>query len=539
MAGDREGDKPPHRRWLEPVVVAAVALAFAAPLALTVYFPGLDLPWHAAIIEILHRHSGDAVGHDFLGYFAVGRGLSSLITLYTSVDYLAFVTGDVAIAMQIVIAAYVVLFVWAARSLVRAFGGSGYVAVLAAPAAYSVTMQFGFLSYALAYPMTLWLWSLTRQLMIGRPPVWRAVAVLAVSALIALTHPFATLVALIGGGLLVAVHTERATARRAAVAAGGMLIGVVPAALAVAAVGGDSNQVSPALQQMGLWDKIMAQQFTPVLEALAASPVRLFGFVPELWCFALVVLAFGSAVLARTVGGAPPADDANTMRGRAALWLVAVLGIVYLITPYSFEWPRFWFAVQPRILPLVWCAALVLVRVRPDPDRIGHTLAGPLAVCALALAVLVTTALWPFASEANDFRSVMSHIPTRSRTLALIDQPRAGHRSPASPFRHFGAYVVVDRGGYTAGLPISKPKAGNAGILVPVRLADDAPPLPAAPVHGQSWTFDWPRHGPGWDYFLIRDRDPDAPFDYFREYADRVELVDSAGRWRLYRAGER
>jgi hypothetical protein len=121
------------------------------------------------------------------------------------------------------------------------------------------------------------------------------------------------------------------------------------------------------------------------------------------------------------------------------------------------------------------------------------------------------------------------------RTLALIEQPRTRPRTPASPWRHAAAYVIVDHGGFVSHLPMSRPYAGNAGAVVPVRRAIDSPPLPREPRQGYPRTFDWDTHAAGWDQFLIRDSNPDQPWDYFGKHAKDVELIARRGRWRLYR----
>jgi hypothetical protein len=104
---------------------------------------------------------------------------------------------------------------------------------------------------------------------------------------------------------------------------------------------------------------------------------------------------------------------------------------------------------------------------------------------------------------------------------------------PAGPFRHFGAWLVVDRGGFVSHLPMT---SGYTGELTPVRRARTAPAIPRAPQQGWPRTFDWSRHAPGWDQFLVRDLDPAHPFGYFRGHEHDVALLARHGRWRLYAA---
>ena len=520
---------------MELAVVACVAAAYALPLLFMDYFPGLDLPWNAAIIEVQHR--GDS--RDFLGYFVVERRFSSYLTLHLTVDALAHVVGVVT-AMQLVIFAYVIAFVMSARSLIRACGGNGILAVLAAPAAYSMVMEYGFLTYAICYPMTFWLWALIIGLFTDEAPSrrrsgLRLVAIAVVSGLIAITHPFAALVAGLGAGFLVITHVDRASWGRAGLALVGLAIGALPMVIAVLTLSDDvaTAQHSRLFETATLWEKVQMQSFVAVDEAVVAAPVRLFGFIPHGWRFILAGAGLSAAVVAGYFAGR--ADPGSGLRRRALAYLLVVMALAYFFTPYTFEWPRTWYAAQPRLLPVLWVLGLVLLRCRPRLRRPRIATAIPSVVAGAALAVLLSTSLYPFASEAADYHRVVSESRTGVSTLGLIEQPATVDREPASPWRHFAAYVLVQRGGYVSSLPFAAPVAGNAGIISPVRLAGDAPPLQRAPPLGRSRSFDWATHGPGWDQFLIRDRDVDHRFDYFGEHSGEVELVARAGRWRLYR----
>jgi len=526
------------------VVVASVALAYLLPLLLSRYFPGLDLPWHAATAEVLHRHDAAEVNRDFLGYVVVDRQITTYLTMYVAVDLLGFVTGDIALAMQVLIALYVLAFVWSVRRLVRSFGGDGVVAVLAAPAAYSVTMEYGFLAYALCYPLTFWLWALLRELFSDpstttfgpgqrRAMTWRLAVIGILGALISLSHPFAAAVAIAGGVLVIACHAERGEIGRAAAAFLLLVAGALPMLLALASMGGgESTSHWQTLNEQSLLDKIRTQQFVSPAESLATAPVRLFGFITAGWCFILAGAGLVAAVVARHFGGLP--DREPGLRGRAAAWLLVAMVAIYLVTPYTFEWPHRWYGAQPRLLPIVWVLGLLLLRAQHSERRPVAALLAPVAVAAMALALLLFTTFLPFAREASDFREVVGHAAPRARTLGLIEQPRTVDRTPASPFRHFAAYVFVERGGLSSGLPMVRPSGGNAGFLSPVRPAGDAPPLPRSVHPGFPRSFDFAVYGQGWDQFLIRDADPAQPFDYFRQHADRVRLVARSGRWRLY-----
>ncbi|MCG8422032.1 MAG: hypothetical protein MJE77_29265 [Proteobacteria bacterium] len=538
-------------RRAEFVLCGVMAFLYVVPLTLTRYFPGSDLPWHAAIVEIMRSPAPE---REFLGYFTVDGQFSSYLTLYVTALGLAALVGDTVIAIQLVIAVYVVAFVLAAYYLMRSFGGRGSTAVLAAPAAYSLVLEFGFVTYALTYPMTLALWAVLRRYMAGysvgrasdrdRHGGWIALCVgFLLAGLIAMTHPFAAAIAVAGVLIVLGTHLDSGRVRRGAVAGLVVLAAMAPAMWAVAALSGDPSAILG-----GLPAGPMDQQFTALSESLSALPGRLFGYLGSGWAAAILLLGLCAAVLTRILGMSvanASARDVTGARSRALIWLAAALAAFYLVTPFTFEWPRFWYAAQPRLLPLLWVVLLAAIEVVPRTaiglgrgaggrPAIRSVWAGSMTVSVLALIVLMAGTFVPFADEAADFRAVITRAAPRSRTLALIEQRRTIDRKPPSPWRNAAAYLLVERHGFVSGLPFTESRAGNAGMLVPVQRKRESPRVPAAPPMGFPRSFDMSRHGPGWTQLLIRDLDPHNRFDYVSPRAVDVRLVVTRGRWRLY-----
>lgn len=522
----------------ETWAVVGVLVLYVLPLLTTRYFPGLDLPWHVAGISVMHRHDEAAIARDFLGYFEVDVQFSSYLTLYVAVDALAFVTGDVVIATQLLVAIYVVLFVLAVRRLLRAFGGSGVLAVLAAPAAYSTVLEFGFLAYALAYPITFFLWALVRELVggLGRVDWWRVGGVLAMTVVLAFTHPFAAAVALGGAVLIALVSARRDQLRRLWVCAGALVLGAVPIAVAIASVPRSTDWMPPIIRNASLWQKLTNQPFTSVTDSITSAPGWLFGFQAPVVRVLLFFAVIGAAVWVAAVNGRRERAGARWYQ-RFGLELVAGAVVIgYLITPFAFHWPRAWYFAQPRWLPVLLVVGLLCVRARPGGDRTLRALAPPVAVAALA-GVLLCASFWSFAAECADFRIMVEASAPRAKTLGLIENPADGNRTAPAPWRHFTAYLMAEKGGYASNMPLSYTGRASVGSLVPVRVKPrhQRGPLPRANPIIALFSFDWNEHGVHWDQFLIRDANPEKPYDYFREHANEVELVARSGRWRLYR----
>lgn len=500
---------------------AGIAVAFCIPLLLCRYYPGNDLPWHVVAVSMLER--GDPAF--FLNNLQVDPGFSSYLLPYYAMAFIARVIGDAAIASQLFTAAYVIAFVLGARRLLRAYGASGWLCALAAPAAYCFALDFGFLPYAATYPLTLFLWAILREVVDGEPLLRRAVAVVALGAAIALSHPFGAALALGGGIVVLAPIATREHARRAGIAAAALIVSMLPAFIAVVAIGGQPAVGHARLAEgMTLWDKITYQDFTRVDESIGAIPSRLFGLVPS-WL--RWVMFAGGLAAARLY----PVLCKATWKPRPAGLLAFSLSAVYLLLPFSILWPIYWYVVQPRALPLLW---VVLIAVAAGGTVACDSRRSILAVqvAAAALVVAITASMWPFARETREFRDMVEASAPQVNTLALIEQPQVRDRHPPEPFRNFGAHLVAERGGWTSHLSLGQ---SGGGFIVPVSRPADAPALLAAPMPGWARTFDWATFGAGWDQILIRDADPAQPWDYFREYAGRVELVRRSGRWRLYR----
>jgi hypothetical protein len=497
---------------LSAVLLAGCTALYLLPLAATRYFPGLDAPFHVLAVA-----AGDA---DLL-YIAEGSRGWSYLTLYGVAGALQAVGFAAAVALQIVIALYVVAFAWGAARLMRAFDVHPGLALLALPAAFSAVMAYGFVPYAVAYPMTFFAWAFAREAMAGdaqRPGPVIGVALL--SLLLAITHPLAAAFGAVGSGMVIVASADRARLARAVSVGAAIAVASVPAVVAVVQFGVADDTLPPLMRDASLWERWSAAPRPPLAESLGEAPARLVWLAPAAsrgWLVALLLFAGAAAIAA---GGRRPRS------GFAAELLLAGLIGLYLLSPYTLEAP-FVIAIQPRLLPLIWIAALLVLRVEPRPRRPRAT-AVPLVLASVAGAALFGVTMLSFAGEAGDFRAMVEASAPRAKTLALVEHAPAVANAPASPWRAFPVHLMVERGGYVSHAFF------DAARWLPVRRADDAAP-PRAPRPGHAREFDWARHAPGWDQFLIRDLDPTAPHDYFGGRVDQVELIVRAGRWRLYR----
>ena len=518
----------------ESWTVLAICVLFVVPLLTTRYFPGLDLPWHVAAIAVVHQHSDANVAREYLGYFEVHNRFTSYLSLYYGADLIAFIVRDVVIAVQCVIGLYVVTFVTSVRRLLRSFDGNGLLCVLAAPAAYNVIVEFGFVAYALAYPMTFYLWALARESM-RAAVVRRTVLLIAVSLLLAITHPFAAAIAYSGALIVGLCFVDRSAIRGVIAVVASVAVGAGATMYSLFAMHRDAADSIPGIvQRASLWDKITNQAFTPIAESVTNVPAWLLGFNTPFWQATLLVLIACAALYAAVTCGRTPRAAGPFWRRYPTEVLLVVMIAGYLVTPMSFHWPRYWFGAQPRFLPLLLVCLLLWFRVKPAPMSWRSI---PIVATSVCAGAMICASFLPFAREAEDFRAVTSASLPRARTLGFIEDDKPARRRADGPWRHFTHYVMVEHGGLTSNLPLTYQGRIGSGVLIPVKLAHESrrPALPKAPSLFEGIrSFDWDRHSLGWDQFLIRDSDPKQPFDYFREHSVHVRLVRRVGRWRLY-----
>jgi hypothetical protein len=520
-----DGRRPLARRIAAEAGFALAALVAAAPLLASPLPPGGDTPWHAALVAIL---AADDPAR-FLGGFVADAGWGSYVAVYRVLALLAGWLGAAG-AVQVLVVGYALGTLYAARALIVRLGGDRWLALLAAPAVYSTTLEFGFVAFLPAIPLLLASWAAALGVVDGGPRPHRLAALGAAWLGVALCHPFAAAIGVVGAAVCVLPEVSRTPRRRLGAIAAVLAIGAIPAGLGVLATGGAGEAQVIRWGDASLWEKATTQVFTPPLQALADAPRHLIGWAPALGAWiAAAALAIALLVDRLSAGRGWANPDGRPWRSNTARLLALALLALYLVTPFTFEWPRNWYGAQPRLVPLLWVAVIAAIG-RPGAARWARGLA--LATTAGVLALQLVR-LGPAVLDARDLAAVIDAGAPRARTLPLIEQPPAISGWPPSSMRHAGAWMVAAHGGDTAFLPFAGDPR-HAGAHLPVRRAPDAPPRLPAPMPGRPRDFAWDVHG-GWDQLLIRDADPDARHDYLGAHATDVVEVARVGRWRLYR----
>src|SRR5687767_10609583 len=125
---------------------------FLAPLLVTRFLPGLDLPFHLAMADMLGKNGSPT---DPYRELYQGRlGLEPYAVHYMLLRLLGG-AASLMTAHKIIVGVYVAALPLSLAALLGAARRSRLPALLAFPLAYNLTLHYGFISFALSLPMLL------------------------------------------------------------------------------------------------------------------------------------------------------------------------------------------------------------------------------------------------------------------------------------------------------------------------------------------------------------------------------------------------
>lgn len=517
---------------------------YLAPILRTRFLPGLDLPFHLSIADML-RKAGDP-DSPYAAFYEPRLSLAPYAAHYLLLLGIGkLVALDLAHAAIMV--AYVAALPLAAAGFLAACGRSRLPALLAFPLAYNLTLHYGFVSFCLSLPVLLLLLALLARLLHAeaRPrAAWRgpwALTALAAAAAFAL---FLCHLQNFLFGVCAAVAVlgfNRAPLRRRAQG----LLALTPALAALLwwALRAGFAQ-GPGGQGGGLafaWHELKAARLADL--RWGALPLRAelgerLGYLPEqmlkgfgdgsdVAAARVLLAAIGLYVLLGAIAhelGGPPA---RPPRLRVASWLLLLgAALAFFALPHhlrSFElmtfYPRFSVLVALFLLPLVPAA---LARVRGWP-RVALLL--PALLAGGHHGRLLNRHYAAYRDELSDFRHVLRAIPPDGKLVSLIYDRRASALRIESPLVGVAGFYVARRHMPRAMVPLA-----YCGMRhIPCALRAGAPPVPfPGPWLDQPYSPD--AMVDHFDYFLLRSPPPDHPL------AARAEarLLAQRGSWSVY-----
>jgi hypothetical protein len=159
---------------------------FLAPLVVTRFLPGLDLPFHLAMADMLGK--GGAATDPYREFYIGKLGLEPYAIHYIALGALGRFFSLMT-AHKIVIGLYIAALPLSLAALLGAARRSRLPALLAFPLAYNLTLHYGFISFALSLPMLfLLLAALARFLLADEVRAGWALATAGAAAALFLCH---------------------------------------------------------------------------------------------------------------------------------------------------------------------------------------------------------------------------------------------------------------------------------------------------------------------------------------------------------------
>ncbi len=529
----------PERRlfW---IAYLALLPFYLAPLFVTPFLPGLDLPFHLSMADMLAKNGREGSPY---GPFYVGTpGLAPYAAHYLALWLFSRVMPLVA-AHKVVIALYVAGMPAAAGSLLGACRRSRIPALLAFPLAYNLTLHYGFVSFAISIPVLLWmLAALTKILVSDRLSARGWLVTAAVAVLSFLCHLQNFLYSLCAALAFVAFSGVSWKRRLQALAA------LLPAVgsltwwhLHARFVGDPTGQKktlafawnalkAARLQDMDYGTRPILKDIKYRIDDLPAHVLRGFtDLVDEKACRALFVVIAAYILLGLLGLVVAFEPSAGRPRMRVAGWvafggaLLAYFGLPHHLQ--AFELMTF----SPRFAVL---AAVMVLLVVPG-SLINFTGAARvlLVLPAVALGALYGKELIHhyrlYGQEVADFQAVLEKTPPGGKALGLVyDRQSRVMRIESALLGLPNLYPAVKSA------PGSMIPLSYCGMRhIPCRRKE---PLVALPDPG-AWQPNLFRPEDAlrfFDYFFVRSPPPRPIFGAF---TNRVEVLARQGTWIVYR----
>jgi hypothetical protein len=511
-----------------------------APLFVTTILPGLDLPFHLALADMLSKTG--APDSPYAPYYDGGLRVAPYAVHYILLIALGKVM-NLLLAHKVIVAAYVAGLPLATASLLSGCGRSRIPALLAFPLAYNLTLHYGFISFALSLPVLMLLLAqmVKHLLSYGRRRVLWTWLWTAASALMLFLCHLQNFLYGVGAALVFAVFAP-VTWRRRFLAASAVLPALAAQAywhfLGTPSTPGNTTKTSFAyawevVKRRRLHDlgqKTWSQDFWERIEAIPLHAMRAFDDQVNVTACKEVLILIGAYLVVGVLAWIilrKRKDGGPWLRAAPGIFVAFVGALTaYLILPHHISELEL-MTFYPRFAVLVVLMGIVLIPA--GLARVRGVFRLLLPIPAVAICILygqeLTSHYRAFGKETEDFVTVMNKTPAggkavgaifnrHSRTMriesvlvGLIDFYVALRPAPESmaPLAYCGMRHM----------PCTRKPAG-------VELPDPWNPYNILPL----------KTVPAFDYFFVRSPPPGA--DPFGPYRGSMELLAQSGSWSVY-----
>ncbi len=522
------------------VCFLVLAPLYWAPLFVTKILPGLDLPLHLALADMLGKRGSPA--SPYAAFYDGSLRVAPYAAHYIMLVGLGKVMNLLA-AHKLIVALYIAAMPLCTASLLVACGRSRVPALLAFPLAYNLTLHYGFISFALSLPvLMLLLAQMVRHLQSQPGQVWRSWLWTAAAAVFLFLCHLQNFLYGVGAALGFALLTSLPWRRRWLGAST-----LLPALATLAywqffgSVSAAAGSAKPTLAYA--WALIKHHRLRDLnhgtflhdfglrLLALPDHAMRAFADLVDIRaCTALLAVVALYLVVGLLAGKFLPSP--SPARSRVRTWpaiLLAFAGAMaaYLLLPHHLgELDLMTF--HPRFAVLVALMAIVLVPAGLGRARGLLRLVVPapaVILCALYGYQLITHYRL-FAKETADFMEVMEKTPPGGKVASLNFTRASQVMRIESALVAVPAFYVALRSAPTSMAPLSY--CGMRHMPCTKKPAGEGLPDP--------WSPGDPRlvnSVPTLDYFFVRS--PPPGFDLFGRYRNSMEVLARSGTWTVYR----
>ncbi len=511
--------------WL---VFGLLAGASLMPLFVVEFLPFLDWPQHLGMVSFLRYQSSDLWG--FSNYaVAHNNPVATYVVFYYLTAWLSYLM-PVGVAGKVMLGLYIVGTPLSAVYMLRSFRLSAWPSLLIFVVMYNWPLYMGFVPYVLSFPFLCWGVGLMVRMSRGfRWSSWWTMV--AVSVVLFYSHVFAYLTVGFLAVVVVVFYRFRSFKQRWYTSLSWVpsmgLLAVWMYQLLLSRSGGPALQASASgdAHLGGGWWKA---QYRPVGQKLSSMAEHLnesFHGAEDLWVVRYWLICLGWMILCglllRVVRWFRSQPNVSWPWWPTSILVLGMFGL-YMAMPMGLF--GVWWALSPRLVPLVALLAILLVPPLFQRSWKNLFVVAPVIALTLYSSNLTVRKYRVFESEARQVNNALQAIPNGARVYGLIYNA-GSHVMSNGAFLHFPVYYLVKRGGlvgfshfHYAVMPASFKNASLA-------------PYPGHRAEWEPWRWKYDIYGLYYDYILTKG----SGFWYqTRSPRSIVNTVTKVGDWGVY-----